>query len=250
MTLTASTAYDRAQFDDNFPAGIERHYWFRARTGALDRTLLHAMRHGWMAEDPAIVEVGCGPGVVVAGLRACGHRVVGAEIGRPPRLLAPAHIATGTGRGRPASPRVRATTDALLFLDVIEHVPDDVALLAGTPGRLPPLGTVVVTVPARPELWSTHDIYYGHFRRYTRTTLRHSLESAGLRPRSVRYMFRSLLMAAALIKAAGRDRDPVMQATGRRALHRMLAGVLTAEDRLLGGLPLPGLSLIAVATRA
>lgn len=247
MTLTVSTAYDTAQFDDNFPAGIERHYWFRARNAALDRTLRDAVRHGWMVEEPAIVEVGCGTGVVVAGLRARGHRVIGAEIGQPPRLLAPGHIATGTAAADlPCA--VRNTSDAILFLDVIEHVPDDVALLADTLAAFPRCRTVVVTVPARPELWSSHDRYYGHFRRYTRTSLRQTLRAAGLQPCRVRYMFRSLLIAAALIKASGRDRDPVMRA-GTRAVHRLLEGMLTAEDRLLGALPVPGLSLIAIATR-
>ncbi len=243
-----TTAYAPSLFDDNFPSGIEDHYWFRARNAVLDRTLRDAEMRGWLAPDPAILEVGCGTGVVVAGLRARGHHVTGVELGSPNRRLAPGHMATGV----PATAleaSVRAGIDALLFLDVIEHVADDAALLRDTLAAFPRARTVVVTVPARPELWSDHDRYYGHFRRYTRSSLRRTFAEAGLQPRRVRYMFRTLFAAAALIKVTGRERDPILQAPSRGGLHTALAAALTAEDRLLGALPIPGLSVLAIATR-
>ncbi len=126
----AASAYDAAQFDDNFPPGVEDHFWFRARNDVLDRALRAAERRGQIPVNASILEVGCGTGVVVRGLLERGHDIQGVELGRPPRSLVPNRIRTGM-RAQDLEPGVRATIDVLLFLDVIEHVPDDVALLRG-----------------------------------------------------------------------------------------------------------------------
>lgn len=250
MTSTPSaTAYDAQLFGDNYPQGIERHFWSRARNALIDRALRDATRLGLIGERARLLEVGCGPGIVVAALRHAGHDVIGAELGCPTPLPdVAAFIATGT----PAQHLDRATRkgiEALLFLDVIEHVADDAGLLKDTLAAFPNCSCVIVTVPARPEVWSRHDDYYGHFRRYTSTSLRASLRAAEVEPAMVRALFPSLYGAAALMKLVGRDRDPVMRPPRNAALHGLLAAALTMESRLLGGTGLPGLSLLAIGSR-
>ena len=244
----AASAYDAAQFDDNFPPGVEDHFWFRARNDVLDRALRAAERRGQIPVSASILEVGCGTGVVVRGLLERGHDVQGVELGRPTRSLVPNGIRTGM-RAQDLEPGLRANVDVLLFLDVIEHVPDDVALIEETLAAFPKCRAVMVTVPARPELWSDHDRHYGHYRRYTRRSLRSTLAGAGLGVAETRYVFRSLYAAAALIRISGRQRDPVMSAPTQRALHRAAAAVLVVEDRLLSALPLPGLSVLGLGLR-
>lgn len=241
------TIYDARLFEDNFPPGVERHFWFRARNALLDRALRGVRARGLLREGACILEVGCGTGIAVRGLRKAGHDVIGAELGRPvPMPDAAPFMVTGT-RAQDLDPATRARIGALLFLDVIEHVPDDTGLLRDTRAAFPNCTCVVVTVPARPEVWSRHDAYYGHFRRYTPDMLRGVLRAADLRPVVTRSLFHSLYGAAALMKLAGRDRDPIMRAPGNAALHGLLAAALTVESRLLGATPLPGLSLLAVA---
>lgn len=63
-------------------------------------------------------------------------------------------------------------------LDVLEHVPDDVAVVKGFHRLLKPGGVAVVTVPAGMALWSDWDVGLHHFRRYSRLQLR-SLFPAG-----------------------------------------------------------------------
>ena len=249
MTLNStSTAYEADQFDNNFPAGIENHYWFEARNAVLDRTLKDAERQGLIPPSASILEVGCGTGVVVRGLLARDHDIRGVELGTPPRTLAPAQIRSGI-KAQDLEPAYRATVDAMMFLDVIEHVPDDVALLRDTLDHFPRCRAVVITVPARPELWSDHDRHYGHFRRYTRRSLARTLAAAGLDVALSRYMFRSLYAAAALLKLTGRGRNPVMQAPANTALHCGVAAILQAEDRILSTLPIPGLSVLGIGVR-
>ena len=57
-------------------------------------------------------------------------------------------------------------------LDVLEHVPDDAAVVRGFQRLLKPGGLAVVTVPAGMALWSDWDVALHHFRRYNRPQLR------------------------------------------------------------------------------
>ena len=62
----------------------------------------------------------------------------------------------------------RNAYDLIALLDVLEHVPDDLASLRAIHRRLKPGGTLLLTVPANPWMWSAHDAAHHHFRRYTR----------------------------------------------------------------------------------
>ena len=59
-----------------------------------------------------------------------------------------------------------------LLLDVLEHVPDDAAVVRGFHRLLKPGGVALVTVPASMALWSDWDVALHHFRRYDRAGLR------------------------------------------------------------------------------
>ena len=57
-------------------------------------------------------------------------------------------------------------------LDVLEHTPDDVAVVKGFHRLLKPGGVALVTVPASMALWSDWDVALHHFRRYSRPQLK------------------------------------------------------------------------------
>jgi SAM-dependent methyltransferase len=77
---------------------------------------------------------------------------------------------------------------AAYAVNVLEHVPNDVAALAGAARLVRQGGRVVVFVPAFPIAMSTFDRELGHYRRYTRGTLRNAFSAAGLQPEVVRYV--------------------------------------------------------------
>lgn len=64
------------------------------------------------------------------------------------------------------------SVDYVTALDVLEHVPDDAAVVGGFHRLLRPGGLAVVTVPASMALWSDWDVALHHFRRYDRAQLR------------------------------------------------------------------------------
>ena len=78
--------------------------------------------------------------------------------------------------------------DAILSINVLEHIEDDRGelaryrrLLAGQRGRL------CLFVPARPEIYAPIDQDFGHFRRYTRAELKQKLTGAGFEIEELHY---------------------------------------------------------------
>jgi SAM-dependent methyltransferase len=61
--------------------------------------------------------------------------------------------------------------DAILYLDVLEHIEDDAQELRDAAARLAPGGRVIVLSPAHPFLFSPMDEAVGHYRRYTKAGL-------------------------------------------------------------------------------
>jgi hypothetical protein len=79
-----------------------------------------------------------------------------------------------------------------LFLDVLEHVENDESLLTSSLSHAASGALVVISVPAFMHLWSGHDEYLGHYRRYTINELRGIVERAGLEITNAYYIFSAL----------------------------------------------------------
>lgn len=79
-----------------------------------------------------------------------------------------------------------------VMMDVLEHVEDDAALLSAIKSRCTGTNYFFITVPAFQSLWSQHDVYLGHYRRYTIKTLQESLQKANYNPRKIHYLYGSI----------------------------------------------------------
>jgi len=66
------------------------------------------------------------------------------------------------------------------MMDVLEHVEDDLALLNDYISRVPAGTRFLITAPAFQFLWSRHDVFLGHYRRYTLSGMTDLLERGGL----------------------------------------------------------------------
>jgi SAM-dependent methyltransferase len=78
--------------------------------------------------------------------------------------------------------------DAIVAVNVIEHIADDRALVARLAHLLRPGGNLLIYVPACPIAFGSLDVALGHFRRYTPGTLSELLKSAALDPGRPRYV--------------------------------------------------------------
>ena len=77
-------------------------------------------------------------------------------------------------------PLPSASVDAVVLLNVLEHIEDDGAAVSQMARVLRPGGIAVVEVPAGPGLYDVYDKYLQHYRRYRLADLCRLLERAGL----------------------------------------------------------------------
>ena len=145
----------------------------------------------------------------------------------------------------------------VLALDVLEHIEDDTVFLNGSVvPRIQTDGLLVVSVPAYPRLYTSHDVALGHFRRHTRASLR-SLLAPNLTIVQEGSLFGSLVAPRAAQRLVEQLRPPSGTAeinstwSRGRLLTTAITGVLDTDARLgmaaaRHGIPFPGLSVWAV----
>ncbi len=225
------------------------HWWFVARRRIILDRLARLVSPG---AGKLVVEIGCATGGNLAAL-AERYRVLGIE----PDATAAARAREKSGAevivgGLPeCAAELPADAAAVLCLDVLEHVDDDVDALRRLHAAMSPGCALLATVPAGPGLFGAHDRALGHRRRYGRRELAGKLSRAGF---EITFLsgFNSLLFPAAWLwrklrgdRGAGTDLG-----VPPRPLNRLLGGIFGLERLLLRVVRLPaGLSLIAEARR-
>jgi SAM-dependent methyltransferase len=174
------------------------HWWYRAR-----RALVAELLAGRVAPGARVIDVGCGTGDNLGALEEIvGRTVVGVELSpyavrHAPRTAA-GDVRVGVSRAEQL-PFATGSADLITSMDVIEHL-DDAAALAEYRRVLRPGGLALLTVPAYPWLWSHHDDWAAHLRRYTRRTLVDAVTQAGLRPLRTTYFNSFLVPPAAVMR--------------------------------------------------
>lgn len=127
--------------------------------------------------------------------------------------------------------------DVVGAFDVLEHITEDVVVLAEIHKSLKPGGVLVLTVPQHPWLWSQADEYAVHQRRYTAAEIQQKLHDAGfniLRSSS----FVSILLPAMAVarfrqRKEGLDYDPTQEMRLPSWLNAAMAACMRLELRLM-----------------
>ncbi|HEY2346202.1 MAG TPA: methyltransferase domain-containing protein [Xanthomonadaceae bacterium] len=127
------------------------------------------------------------------------------------------------------------TIDYVYSLNVLEHIQDDAAALAGIARALAPGGTLLLYVPAFQVLYSSMDRKVGHFRRYRRQGLEALAAAAGFIDVRSRYADSLGFFAALAYRWIGSDSGTL----DRRSVvlyDRCVFPVSRMLDRLFGRL--------------
>ena len=238
-----------------------RHPWELARLWVLRQLIARRVR---IDARSTVVDIGCGDAFVIGELARLfpEAQFCGIDAAFTPETAA------ARERALPPNVRLYQTLDAvpggaaalILLMDVLEHIQDDGAFLANVLRRplVGPETQFIVTVPAYQSLFSAHDVFLKHFRRYTNRQLRARLEQAGLRVLDIGYFFASLLPLRILtvIKerfspAAAAEATGLSEYGGGGVTTALLSALLKADA--FGGLLLrrigisvPGLSNYAI----
>ena len=253
--LAAENAGFRSEFFDELAALEARSWWFRARN---DLIAWAATR--FAPECDRFLEIGCGTGFVLGGIHAAlpsaelwGSEIFSAGLAIAAERVPSARFIQMDARTIP----FRDEFDVIGAFDVIEHIEEDEAVLREVNEALRPGGTLLLTVPQHPALWSPQDVHAGHVRRYTAAGLRRKVEAAGFEiVRAASFVSLLLpMMFASRLRMRGATNDPDFDAIDTlrqpRAVNVALEAVMTVERSLIRrGLSFPaGGSLLMVARK-
>jgi SAM-dependent methyltransferase len=139
--------------------------------------------------------------------------------------------------------------DIVYSSNVLEHIEDDVAALRAIHARLRPQGRLLLYVPALQMLWNEMDVAVGHFRRYSRSGLRQTVQAAGFQVDDIGYDDSLGVLAALAVKLFGFKYGSGLATDGNYATYdRLIYPLSTVFDRL-GGRYLLGKNLYLAATK-
>lgn len=220
------TEFSDDQFARNFPDGAEHHWWFLARS-----RIVASMIAAFASPESAVLEVGCGRGIVVKSLRDAGIDCSGVELAKVrPVPSAEKHVRVGIDAvDLPSVERQRY--DTILLLDVIEHLPDPASFLQSLASAFPNLCCVIVTVPARQELWSNYDEFFGHYRRYTPVMLETLSSQLSWSLTRKSYFFHLVYLPAWIMAKLKKKRETRLKPPQgvNRLIHRLISYIFTVD---------------------
>ena len=139
------------------------------------------------------------------------------------------------------------TFDTAVYVNVLEHIEDDNGELEVARQLLAPGGRLCLFVPAMPSLYSAIDHKSGHFRRYTKQSLRSRVEQAGFTIDTIEYFdVASVVPYWLMYRVLGVE----TLGGGSNAIYdKIIVPASKAVQRILAHPPL-GKNLILVARRS
>lgn len=229
----------------------DTHWWYRGRKEIIELVF----RLYISSKNNSIIDIGGGYGSNIDVLQRFGNvDVIEPHKGAAEVLL---------GKGVNTVYQIKQIEDyknvnkkyhiATMF-DVLEHIKDDTELLSYINNKmLMNKGYMFITVPAYNWLWSEHDTVHGHYRRYTKTTLRTVLEKAGLDVLELRYFMFLLFPIAAIVRILQKY-SPICANEANKSnnvINEILFRIFRLESTLLKKFRMPfGLSILAVVQQS
>jgi len=227
--------------EDILGSDIGRHWYYQSKAAAL-RRMVGGLR------PQRLLDVGAGSGFFSRHLLANGAQsALCVDVGYE-------RTWDETVGGKPVLYRrdCDATDcDLVLMMDVLEHVDNDAGLVSHYATKVPSGAHFLVTVPAFRFLWSGHDVFLEHKRRYTLAEIEQTMRTAGLDVVRGAYFFGAVFPLAAAIRLATRN-DPTPRSTLKKhdaLTNGLLAAACAMELPLFPINRLAGLSAFVLAKK-
>ena len=222
----------------------DNHWWWQARKAEVLRHIRNILGN---RTDASILDIGCGDGLFFDDLARFGW-VEGVEpdertITQHSRWINRIHHCFFDDTFQSTR-----RFDLILMLDVLEHLPNQIAALSHIERLLSPGGVLLLTVPAFNILWTKHDDVNHHHIRYTRKLLCQQLMLSGLESVNSHYLFHWLfpLKIAIKIKEYLLRSGPQLPSVPSDRMNNMLLSLCLSEQGIFSSRHLPwGSSLIA-----
>ncbi len=175
---------------------VNRHPWEISRLKALKRIL-----HTVLIERIKVLDVGCGDGFISNSLfHHLKHKdITAVDINFTDELISKLNNRSSAIKYQREMPS-EGIFDLILLLDVIEHTEYDQKFLSNlVETYAEKKGKVIITAPAFQFIYSRHDSFLGHYRRYNLKELEKLAAACNLNVLSSGYLFFSLLLPKLLL---------------------------------------------------
>ena len=231
------------------------HWWCAAKRRivlALLRKFLPSDKNSTAAKN--ICDVGCGCGMMLTELKEHSYNPVGIDASDYALEYCKSRGVSAVKGSLPDDPPVtlNKTMDAVLMLDVLEHIDDDHSAILAAYQLLKPNGIIICTVPAYPWLWTKRDDFHHHKRRYSMNSflemLRYSGGSVILASFMNTFLFPAALAGRLTVKLLPDTKKVTDLSIPPLGLNKVLKNIFAAEHYLLTSkIVLPfGLSLVGI----
>jgi SAM-dependent methyltransferase len=228
--------------EDILGADIGRHWYYRSKAAALRRLV------GPLAPQ-RLLDVGAGSGFFSRHLLAHtdARSALCVDIGY-------AEDRDDSEAGKPVLYRRDSgptDCDLVMMMDVLEHVDDDQGLLRHYAALVPPGAHFLVSVPAFSFLWSGHDVFLEHKRRYRLAGIEDAVRGAGLQVVRGAYYFGFVFPLAAAVRLAQRGAPEPRSSLKRHGAvtNGLLGAICAAELPFLPINRLAGLTAFVLARK-
>lgn len=150
----------------------DKHWWFTARRQILLKLIA---RIAPPEKFPTLINIGCGTGGDLLYL-SNSYQCIGIDsssraVAAAKKYAPKASVILGNNF-KAVPPRQKGEKRVWLFFDVLEHIKEEQDFFGDFSKIVEAGEKIVITVPANPKLWSSHDESFGHYRRYTVETLK------------------------------------------------------------------------------
>jgi SAM-dependent methyltransferase len=209
---------------DILGAGVSDHWYYRSKAEAISRLLCNV-------QPKSILDIGAGSGFfsryLLDGTTAHEAWCVDNAYDRDSdsfQIDKPIHFRQSIDNNE---------SDLVLLVDVLEHIDDDVGFLRSYVNKVPHGAKFLISVPAFEFLWSGHDIFLEHRRRYQLEQIKEVAQHAGLSVSRGAYYFGGVFPIAAamrLVSRLSRHNMPVRSQLSKH--HPVINGVLNTICRL------------------
>ena len=136
--------------------------------------------------------------------------------------------------------------DIFLLTDVLEHIENANDFFKQICDFGKENDLVIITVPAFMQLWSGHDVFLKHFRRYTKKSLINELRDMPIEILEIKYLYQTLFLPAYLYRKIFGSKSSSQLKKNNRTIDLFLNSLLKFEHYSKLKLPF-GISILLIA---
>lgn len=222
-------------------------FWYRAR-----RSLIKLLLIKYKVKNMLVLEVGCGVGGQLDSLSNFGNRVLGSDINHE-ALKKASDLGFNVFYQNMVDPVIEVDKyDVICAFDVLEHIEDDDLAISNIYRSLKSHGLFIFSVPAFQFLFSSHDVYMKHYRRYSKSEIKNKIINNNFELLDIFYWNFILFFPTAIMRLFSKKNKPKSDAQIiPKFLNLFLFNILSFENFLIKlGLKFPlGVSIFGVAKK-